>query len=137
MVKIVLADDHTVVRKGIRDFLSTESDFDIVGEAGDGLETVNLVTNLKPDILVLDIVMPGINGLEVTRQLHNRNSETRVVILSLQDNEAYITAALISGASGYVFKESTSKELVKAIRAVLAGDCYISPPLPVPVYSRN
>lgn len=133
----MLADDHVVVRKGVRAFLSNELDLDIIGEAGDGLETVNLVTNLKPDILVLDIVMPGINGLEVTRQLRQRNSETRVVILTLQDDKAYIAEAIFSGASAYVFKESSSEELIKAIRAVLAGDCYISPPLQVPVYAHN
>jgi DNA-binding NarL/FixJ family response regulator len=135
MIKIVLADDHVVVRKGVRAFLSNELDLDIIGEAGDGLETVNLVTNLKPDILVLDMVMPGINGLEVTRQLRKQNSQTRVVFLTLQNGEAYITSALTSGAMAYVFKECLCDELIKAIRAVIAGHCYISPPLPEPVYA--
>ncbi|MBN1188637.1 MAG: response regulator transcription factor [Dehalococcoidales bacterium] len=138
MIKIVLADDHVVVRKGLKAFLNTESDFDIIGEAGDGLETVNLVTDLKPDVLVLDMVMPGINGLEVIRQLRERNSETRAIILTLQNHEAYLVSALTSGAMAYILKESPCEELIEAIRAVIAGQRYISPSLKsCPDYSRS
>jgi DNA-binding NarL/FixJ family response regulator len=98
MTTIVLADDHQVLRKGLRDFLNTESDLDIVGETGDGLETVNLVSQLEPDILVLDLVMPGLSGLEVIRQLKKKNSETKVVVLTLQENAACKKAAFLLSA---------------------------------------
>jgi two-component system, NarL family, response regulator NreC len=130
MTKIVLADDYQVVRKGLKAFLSSESDFDIIGEAGDGLATVDLVTRLQPDILVLDLLMPGINGLEVIRQLENRSPNTAIVIFSMLGNEAYVTEALSCGAKAYILKESPPEELVKAIREVIAGRRYLCSILP-------
>jgi two-component system, NarL family, response regulator NreC len=126
MTTIVLADDHRVLRKGLREFLNTESDFDIVGETGDGLETVNLVTKLRPDILVLDLIMPGINGLEVIRQLNQKKSQTAVIVLSLQGEETCIKTALRYGARAYVLKEDSLEELIKAIREVTAGRPYLN-----------
>jgi len=129
MTTIALADDHQVVRNGLRVLLEAEPDFSVVGEAGDGLEAVRLVERLQPDALVLDLMMPGLNGLEVARQVSQRSPQTRVVILSMYDNEAYVLEALRAGAAAYVPKESTSAELVRAIREAVAGRRYLSPPL--------
>jgi two-component system response regulator NreC len=129
MTTIVLADDHHVVRQGLRSLLEAEPDFSVVGEAGDGLEAAQLVERLQPDVLVLDLMMPGLNGLEVTRQVSQRSSRTHVVILSMHPNEAYVLEALRAGATAYVLKESTSAELVRAVREAVAGRRYLSPPL--------
>ena len=125
MINIVLADDHKVVRKGLKALLSTEPDFNIVGEVEDGLDTVSLVERIKPDILVLDLMMPGMNGLEVTRTLNSRGAKTGIVILSMHNCDAYICQALRFGAKAYVLKEAPPEELVKAIREVMAGRSYL------------
>ena len=129
MIKIILADDHQVVRKGFKALLSVEPDLTIVGEAGDGFETIKLAEQLQPDVLVLDLMMAGINGLEVTRQLSKKNSKIGIVILSMHSNEAYVLEALRSGAKAYILKESSPEELVRAIREVHAGRRYLSAPL--------
>jgi DNA-binding NarL/FixJ family response regulator len=129
MVNIVLADDHQMVRKGLRALLCSEADFNIVGEAGDGLEALDLVKKLQPEILVLDLMMPGINGLEVIRQITRKNIKTGVVVLSMHNNEAYVLEALRSGAKAYILKESPAEELVHAIREVGEGRRYLSSPL--------
>jgi len=129
MTSIVLADDHQVVRQGLRALLEAEADFSLIGEAGDGLETARLVERLKPDVLIIDLMMPNLNGLEVTRQVGQRSPRTRVVILSMHANEAYVLEALRNGAAGYVLKESSAADLVKAVREVIAGRRYLSPPL--------
>jgi two-component system response regulator NreC len=128
-VTIVLADDHHVVRQGLRALLEAQADFQIVGEAGDGLEAVDLVERLQPDVLVLDLMMPSLDGLEVTRQVSKRSLQTHVVILSMYDNEGYVVEALRNGANGYVLKESTAANLVQAVHEVVAGRLYLSPPL--------
>lgn len=129
MTTIVLADDHHVVRQGLRTLLESESDFRVIGEAGDGLEAVQLVERLQPDVLVLDLMMPSLNGLEVTRQVSQRSPQTRVVILSMHSSEAYVLEALRHGAAGYVLKASSAADLIKAVREVTAGRHYLSPPL--------
>lgn len=129
MINIILADDHQVVRKGIKSLLGTEPDFNVIGEAGDGLETVKLVEQLEPEVLVLDLMMSGINGLEVTRQLSKKSPQTGIVILSMHSNEAYVLEALRSGAKGYIIKESPPDELIRAIREVASGRRYLSSPL--------
>ncbi len=129
MSTIFLADDHPVLRQGLRALLELEQDFSIVGEAGDGLEAVQLVERLRPDVLVLDLMLPGLPGLEVTRQVCQRCPQTRVVILSMYASEAYVLEALKAGARAYVLKKSTASELVHAIREILAGRRYLSPPL--------
>ena len=126
MITLVLADDHHVVRQGLRALLEAEPDLQVIGEAADGLETVRLVVNLRPDILVLDLMMGGISGLEVARQVSKRSPKTGVVILSMYSNEAYVLEALKAGAKAYVLKESTAGELVKAVRAAVAGRRYLS-----------
>ncbi len=125
---ILLADDHTVVRQGLRTLLERQPDFHVLGEAGDGLAAVQLVEQLKPDVLVVDLMMPGINGLEVTRQTKRVAPRTHVVILSMHANEAYVLEALRTGASAYVLKESTAEELVRAVSEAAAGRRYLCPP---------
>lgn len=129
MTTIILADDHRVVRQGLRALLEVEADFKIIGESGDGLETIQLVEQLRPDVLVLDLMMGGINGLEVARQLSKRVAKTSIVILSMHNNEAYVIEALKAGAKAYVLKEATSAELVRAVREAAIGRRYLSAPL--------
>jgi two-component system response regulator NreC len=129
MINIFLADDHQIVRKGIKAILSSESDFKVVGEAGDGIETIKLVEELEPQILILDLMMGGVNGLEVTRQLSKKKPDVGIVILSMHSNEAYVLEALRSGAQAYILKDNTTEELVHAIREVAAGRRYLSSPL--------
>jgi DNA-binding NarL/FixJ family response regulator len=109
--------------------LVVESDFNVVAEAGNGLEALQLVEQLRPNVLVLDLMMPGLNGLEVTRQLSKHSPKTSIVILSMYANEAYVLEALANGASAYVLKDSNSADLVHAVREVAAGRRYLSPPL--------
>ena len=126
---IALADDHIVVRQGLRALLETEPDFRIVGEAGDGPEAVHLVERLQPDVLVLDLMLPGLSGLEVTRLVRQGSPQTRVLILSMYADEAYVLRALKNGAAGYVLKDSSAADLVQAVREVAGGRRYLSPPL--------
>lgn len=123
---IVLADDHHVVRKGMRALLEAEADFRLVGEASDGLGTVQLVERLRPDVLVLDLMMPGLNGIEVTRRVRKRSPHTKVLILSMHANDDYVLEALRNGATGYVLKDASMSELVQAVRDVAAGRRYLS-----------
>ena len=125
-IKIVLADGHHLVRQGIRALLETEPDFRVVGEAGTGLEACRLVEDLKPDVLLVDLRMPNLNGLEVTRQVTQRKTQTRVVILTIYDNEAYVLEALKNGAAGYLLKDCTATDLVNAVHEVAAGGRYLS-----------
>jgi len=129
VITILLADDHAVVRHGLRMLLEAESDFQIIGETGDGLEAVQMAENLQPNILVLDIMMNGINGIEVARQVSKCSPKTNIIILSMHGNGGYVVQALQAGAKAYVLKESTADELVRAIREVMAGRRYLSPPL--------
>lgn len=127
-ISIVLADDHHVVRQALRTLLETESQFVVVGETSDGLKVVDLVGRLDPRVLVVDLMMPGLGGMEVTRQVTRRHAKTGVVILSMHMNEAHVLEALRSGAHGYVRKDATATDLIRAIREVAAGHLYLSPP---------
>ncbi|MGH8059630.1 MAG: response regulator [Candidatus Entotheonellia bacterium] len=129
LTTVVLADDHPVVRQGLRALLQSESDVWVIGEAGDGLEAVQLVERLQPHVLLLDLMLPGINGLEVTRQVCQQTSQTRVIILSMHANEAYVLSALRHGAAGYVLKDAHTTDVVRALREVVSGRRYLSPPL--------
>jgi len=129
MTSIVLVDNHHVVRQGLRAVLEAETDFHVVGETGDGLEVTELVERLQPDVLVLDLIIPGLSGLDVTRQVSRRSPQTHIVILSMHTNEAYVLEALRNGAAAYVLKESSAADLVQAVREVVAGRRYLSPPL--------
>jgi DNA-binding NarL/FixJ family response regulator len=126
MTSIVIADDNIAVRKGLKSLLDNEQDFKVIGEADNGLTTIDLVEKLQPDILILDLMMPKLNGLEVARRLNKKSSPTGIVVLSMHKNEAYVQEALKSGAKAYVLKESLTDELVAAIRQVLSGRCYLS-----------
>ena len=126
---ILLADDHRIVRQGLRALLAGEADFEVVGEADDGREALELVKRLSPDVLVLDLMMPGLNGLEVARQLPRQSPGVRVVVLSMYDDEGFVLEALANGVSGYVLKDSNSSDFVHAVREVAAGRRYLSPPL--------
>jgi len=129
MIRIILADDHQVVRQGVKALIEAEGDMTIIGEVSDGTEVSDLVEQLKPDVLVLDLMMPGLNGLEVARQVNKRRPETRIVMLSMHANEAYVLQSLRHGASGYVLKDASISDLVKAVREVMAGRRYLSEPL--------
>lgn len=129
LISIVLAEDHQIVRQSLRALLETEPDLHVVGETGDGLEAIQLTEELRPEILVLDLMLPGVNGLEVTRQVRQRSTDTQVVILSMHANEAYVLDALHAGATAYVLKESASHEFIHAIREAAAGRRYLGSPL--------
>jgi len=127
-ITIVLADDHSVVRQGLRVLLEREPDFEIVGEASNGLETLRSVEKLKPDVLIVDLAMPQLNGLEVAREITRQRQRTRVLLLSAYSNEQYVFNGFKSGALGYVLKSSAVDELVRAIRQVHLGMRYLPPP---------
>jgi DNA-binding NarL/FixJ family response regulator len=126
-VTIVLADDHAIVRQGLRTLLESDPQFEVVGEAANGLEAIELVKRRKPTVLIADLMMPGLNGLETTRKVLRLKSKTRVIVLSMYRNEAYVLEALRIGAAGYIAKESGGAELFQAIREVVAGRRYLSP----------
>ena len=128
-IKILLADDHQIVRKGLRALLAAEPDMDVVGEVSDGLSVMDAIEKLMPDVLVLDLMMPGLNGLEVARQVQQRSSQVKIVVLSMHANEGYVLQALRNGASGYVLKDASTETLVDAIRVVVDGRRYLCPPL--------
>jgi DNA-binding NarL/FixJ family response regulator len=128
-LRIVLADDHGVVRQGLRVLLEAESDFHVVGEAIDGPTAMELVEQLRPDVLVLDLMMPGLGGLEITRRVCRLPERPRVVVLSMHDDAAYVDEALRHGASAYVLKEASGEVLSRAIREAAAGRTYLGPPL--------
>jgi DNA-binding NarL/FixJ family response regulator len=128
-VTVFLADDHAIVREGLKALLAAEPDFALVGESGDGQETLRLVEKTRPQVLVMDLMMPGLNGLEAARQLKRRAPATRIVILSMHSDEAYVVEALRAGATAYVVKEAGSDQLLQAIRQAAIGRQYLSPPL--------
>jgi two-component system response regulator NreC len=128
-ISIILADDHPVVQRGMHALLAREPDFSIVGVATDGLETVRLTERLKPDILDLDLMMPGLSGLEALRILRERSPRTRTVILSMYSSSAFIGQALQNGAIGYVLKNCTEENLIRAVREAAAGRRFLSPPV--------
>lgn len=126
-ISVLLADDHHIVREGIKMLLEAQSDISVIGEASDGLRAVELAIRLKPLILMADLMMPGLSGLEVTKQVIQHQSRTKVIILSMYSNEAYVMQALRNGASGYVVKESNVGDMVQAVREVASGRPYLSP----------
>lgn len=129
MPNILLADDHNIVRQGLRALLESEPHFRLVGEASDGIEAVRLAERLKPDVLITDVMMPGLNGLEVARQVSRSLPNTRIIILSMYTNDAYVIEALKNGANGYVLKDSEASDLIQAVKEVISGNRYLSPPL--------
>jgi len=126
-IRILLADDHAVVRQGFKMILSEQPDMEIVGEAGNGREAVELAEQLRPDIVVMDVAMPELNGIEATRRLATSVPHARVVALSMHKDSVYVREILRAGARGYLLKDSVAADLVSAIRAVASGEGYISP----------
>ena len=129
--KILLADDHLVVRQGFKALLEREPDFEVIAETGDGIEAVRLAEQHKPTVAVLDLMMPGLNGMQVSRQLTQRLA-TRTVILSMHADEGYVLESLRNGASAFVLKDASAAELIRAVREAVAGRRYLSPPLSQP-----
>jgi len=127
--KVLLVDDHTVVRQGLKALFAAEPDLEVVGEADNGREALALIAALQPEVVLMDISMPGLNGIEATRQLRERFPQVKVVILSMHANEEYVFQVLRAGASGYVLKQSDSLEVLAAIRAAIAGGSFLSPPI--------
>jgi len=126
-IRILLADDHTILRNGIRALLADEPDLEVVAEAEDGRAAVSLACQFEPDVAVIDIAMPLLNGLEATRQIKKQCPGVRVLILSMHDNEEYIRQVLEAGAMGYILKDAAAKELISAIRSVFQGEAVLSP----------
>jgi DNA-binding NarL/FixJ family response regulator len=126
-VRILLADDHTVVRQGLRKVLEERSDWEVVAEAGDGREAVRQAEELKPDVAIVDVAMPLLNGIEATRQIVKRSPATRVLILTMHSDEAYVNQVLQAGATGYLLKDSADVDLIQAVAAVAQGKSFFSP----------
>lgn len=125
--RIILGDDHTLVRHGLRKILEARTNLEVVGEAGDGREVVRQALSVQPDVVILDIGMPLLNGIEATRQIVRRLPGVHVLILSMHSDEAYITQALQAGAKGYLLKDSADTELIDAVSAIAAGKSFFSP----------
>ncbi len=125
--KVVLAEDHTILREGLKSLLSTNQDFEVIGEAGDGREAIQSVEKLKPDLILIDLSMPRMNGMEAIREIRRLSKEVRIVVLTVHKSEEYILATFKAGADGYVLKDATHEELLMALRSVLKGKPYISP----------
>jgi two-component system, NarL family, response regulator NreC len=126
-MRILLADDHGIVRRGMRALLELEPDIEVVGEAGDGLETLRLCEALRPQMAILDIAMPSLNGIEVATRALKNDPSLKVIILSMHTDESYVVRALMAGAKGYLLKEATEEDLLPAVRAVAAGKSFFSP----------
>ena len=126
-INILLADDHTIVRQGLKLILSSHPDLRVVGEAANGKEAVELAAKLKPDIVLLDVAMPELNGIEATRKMVEANSRLRVLVLSMHKEAVYVREILRAGARGYILKDAIDTELLSAVRSVARGDGYISP----------
>jgi len=126
-IKVIIAEDHTIVRKGLCALLLGEPDIEVVGEAENGREAIKIVEKSLPDVVVMDIAMPGLNGLDTTRQLKKRFPNLKILILTMHDNEEYIFETLRAGASGYLVKRSAPNELISAIQSVYRNESYLSP----------
>lgn len=128
-LRVLIADDHAVLRAGLRMLLEREPDLTVVGEAADGLEVLRQARTLRPDIVIMDLAMPVLGGVEATRRLRAELPETRVLILSQHDDESYLKSALAAGAAGFALKRAADSELLAAIRAVAGGNVYLHPSL--------
>lgn len=127
MITIILADDHLVIRQKLKRLLAQEPAWRVSAEAGDGLEAVRLTKEVKPDVLVTDLALPGLHGLQVTRRVHRQSLRTRIIVVSIHADEQYVRQAARNGALGYVRKDEVGQHLLPAIRSALAGKPYLSP----------
>lgn len=130
MIRIVIAEDHKIVRQGFKAILNAAANMSVAAETGDGSEAVRLVEELEPEVLIVDLSLPGLDGIEVTRQVRQRVPATRVIVLSMHADDGYVVAALRSGAWGYVLKEAGADELIAAVERVMDGRQYLSRALP-------
>jgi two-component system, NarL family, response regulator NreC len=126
-IRILIADDHGIVRTGLRLQLEQQSDFEVVGEASDGREAVSMAEELAPDIVIMDIAMPNLNGIQATTQIVKKNPQTGVIMLSMYSDETYLTRILAAGAKGYLLKENAEVDLDRAVRVVAGGKPFFSP----------
>jgi DNA-binding NarL/FixJ family response regulator len=126
-IRVLLADDHSVLRKGIRFVLAGDPEIEVVGEAGDGHEAVRAADELRPDVIIMDIAMPRLNGIDAAEQITRRNRNAAVIILSMYSDEEYVLRALTAGAKGFLLKDAAEPDLVKAVRTVAAGAPFFSP----------
>ncbi|MCB1153138.1 response regulator transcription factor, partial [bacterium] len=126
-VKVILADDHKMIREGLSALLQSEADVEVVAEAQDGATAVKLAREHKPDVMIMDIVMPDLNGIDATRQIMEFAPETKIIALSMHTEKRFVTEMLEAGASGYLLKDSAFEELIRAINVVLEGKTYLSP----------
>lgn len=133
---ILIADDHTLFRQGLRSLLERQADIKVIGEAGNGRHTLEQVRKLKPDIVLLDISMPGLSGLDMIPRIRKINPDTKVLILSMYENEEYLYRGLRAGARGYVLKKVAASDLLASIEAVQAGDVYLSPSMSTQVVTK-
>jgi two-component system, NarL family, response regulator NreC len=127
MLRVLLADDHGLVRRGMRTLLETQADVQVVAEASEGLEALRMCGELRPDLLILDIGMPNLNGIDVAERALALHPTARVIMLSMHSDESYVLRALASGARAYLLKDATDEDLLPAVRAVASGKCYFSP----------
>jgi DNA-binding NarL/FixJ family response regulator len=125
--RIVIAEDHTILREGLRALLTSDPEFDVVGEAEDGFDAINSVKSLTPDVVIMDLSMPKMNGVAAIKEIKRITPDTKIVVLTVHKNEEYILAAFQAGSDGYVLKYAGHEELVSAIRTVLKGQPYLSP----------
>ena len=129
MIRVIIADDHDLVRQSLKFLLTAQDDIQVVGEACDGQEAVDLTLALKPDVLILDLSMPGVNGIDSTRQIRIRNRTTRILILTMHNDESIIRRAFRSGANGFLSKRSNTVDMLSAIRSIVQNEYYLSPEL--------
>ena len=135
-IRVLLADDHTIVRKGLCALLEEETDISVIGEAEDGREAVEKAFTLEPDVVVIDIGMPSLNGLEAVKAIKKGRPEMKVLILTMHENEEYITEALRAGVSGYLIKKSVPRDLITAIQLAYKGESFLSPSISTKVINR-
>jgi two-component system response regulator NreC len=126
-VRVLVADDHTIIRSGLRHLIEKESDIEVAGEAADGREALELTEQLRPDVVLLDITMPKLNGIDVSRQIAAKLPKISIIILSMHSDESYVLKSLKAGARGYLLKDSAESDIINAIRAVSRGKAYFSP----------
>ena len=128
-IRVLLVDDHAILREGLKALLSLSEDIQVIGEASDGWEALAMTQRLAPEVIIMDMAMPGMDGLEATRRITKASPQTKILVLSQHDNERYILPVLRAGAMGYVLKREVGAELVTAIRTVHQGECFVPPPI--------
>jgi two-component system response regulator NreC len=135
-IKVLIADDHTILRQGIKALLDNQAEIEVIGEAKDGREALTLIERLLPDVILMDIAMPGLNGLEATRRIKKKFPKIKVLVLTMYTNEEYVFQILNAGANGYLVKETAFQDLISAIRAVYRDEAFMSPSISKKVINR-